>query len=359
MAHPPIPNEHKRLPNEGLRFDDPEPLGLRPRIRPVFLPYAGCPHRCAFCNQRAQTGRDPAPLDKIFHHIQAELQAAADRGAPPGELGFFGGVFTGLPQGWPERFLELAARYRARGLVTRIRCSTRPDAIDLPTLIRLRDLGLDMVEIGVQSFRDAALIASRRGYSGDAARRACALVKDAGLSLGVQLMAGLPEQNQAAFVADVAAACALAPEAVRLYPCLVLEETALAALWREGRYRPWSTARAVASLAKAATVFWARGVRVIRMGLAPEPGLERAVLAGPLHPALGNRVRALALYTLVRTQVRALAGDTGQQPRGLCYPRRRQGEIWGHGRELAPAYQRLGLASHNARPWDEPYFYLY
>jgi histone acetyltransferase (RNA polymerase elongator complex component) len=321
----------------------------------VFLPFAGCPGRCVFCNQAAQTGRSPEPLELLLQHAKAQLEDARQRNAPPAELGFFGGAFTALPGEWPERFLELAAEHRAHGLVTRVRCSTRPDATSPKRLARLRELGLDLVELGIQSFHEPTLRTCRRGYTAEAARQGCARVKDAGLALGIQLMAGLPGQTQAVFNADVAQACAVAPEVARVYPCLVLEDSELAAMWRAGQYRPWSATRAAASLARALEAFWAVGTRVIRLGLAPEPELAAAVLAGPNPPALGNRARALALYRLLRREIRAL----GRPARGLRYPRRRQGELWGHKRELVPAYARLGLSPANARPWDEATFLLY
>lgn len=339
-------------------FPDPQPLpapGGSARVRPVFLPFAGCPGRCVFCNQTAQTGRSQAPLETIFQQTRVELDNALKRGDRPAELGFFGGAFTALPGDWPERFLELASEYQALGLVTRVRCSTRPDAVSPQLLARLRALGLDLVELGIQSFHEPTLAACRRGYDAGAARKGCARVKDAGLALGIQLMAGLPGQTASVFRADVAQACSFAPEVARLYPCLVLEGSELAELWRAGRYRPWSQTRAVVALAGALERFWSVGTRVIRLGLAPEPDLLAAVLDGPNHPAQGNRARGLALLRLIRREVKAL----GRRPLGLCYPRRRQGEFWGHGGELTPAYARLGLSPANAKPWDEDFFRVY
>ena len=40
----------------------PEPEPLRQKIIPVFLPFAGCPGRCIFCAQHAQTNTPPRPL---------------------------------------------------------------------------------------------------------------------------------------------------------------------------------------------------------------------------------------------------------------------------------------------------------
>ena len=186
-----------------FRFPHPEPPrgGKAGQVLPVFLPYAGCPERCIFCNQPAQTGQAPEPLASIYERLQERLaslsgleanssapQRAASAQASP-ELAFYGGTFTALPAPWPQRFLELAQPHLSAGRLSRVRCSTRPDAVFVPQLAELRTLGLSLVELGVQSFDDGALAASRRGYTGAQARRGCEAVREAGLSLGVQLMA--------------------------------------------------------------------------------------------------------------------------------------------------------------------------
>ncbi|WP_338668970.1 elongator complex protein 3 [Pseudodesulfovibrio methanolicus] len=328
-----------------MRFTHPEPPPASARIWPVFLPFAGCPHRCAFCAQDKQTGRDHADLSAIAESLETDLQAALDRARGPYELAFYGGTFTALPAPWPERFLNLAADFRSRGLISRVRCSTRPDCVDPDDLKRLAALGLDMVELGIQSFDDEALRASGRGYSGATALAACETVRASGLALGVQLLPGLPGDRPGLFQADVCAAADLKPETARLYPCLVVRGTPLADLWGRGGYQPWKTDRAVRELAEALPVLWTKGVRVIRLGLAPEPTLDENILAGPHHPALGQSARALALFEVVKGKVREL----GRRPSFLEVPRRYSGEFYGHARELAPAYFELGLTRDSIR----------
>lgn len=327
------------------RFPHPEPprapKNSRPPVLPVFLPFAGCPARCVFCNQTAQTGQAPRPLDAALRDLDESLS----RPGPPVELAFYGGTFTALPDPWPRRFLQCAERHLATGRVARVRCSTRPDAVGPAVLEPLRGLGLSLVELGVQSFDDAALAASRRGYDGAAALRGCEAVLAAGLSLGVQLMPGMPGQRPEVFAGDVARAAALAPELCRLYPCLVLEGTELAALWRAGGHAPWALDRTVDALAEALLVLWRAGIPAARVGLAEEPGLP--VLAGPRHPALGQLARSRALVLHVRERLAGLRVPA----RTLCAPRRLQGEVLGHGNALAAEYAALGLA---VRLWDEP-----
>lgn len=328
---------------ENIFFTHPEPLPHPTRVWPVFLPFAGCPYRCVFCAQDKQTGRDEAELETIFHTLEQELDQALADGRGPYELAFYGGTFTALPSPWPEMFLGLAMRFRERGLVTHVRCSTRPDCVDDFGLSMLRAQGLDMVELGIQSFDDQALRQSGRGYAGEIARRACELVKSAGLGLGIQLLPGLPGDRPGIFAEDVRISAAMEPETARLYPCLVVRGTPLADMWEQGRYEPWLLDRAREELAAALPVFWEKGVRVIRLGLAPEGTLEENILAGPWHPALGQSVRAAALFEIVRQHVVAL----GRVPVRLNVPRRYSGEFYGHGRELAPRYFELGLSEQS------------
>ncbi|WP_325647868.1 elongator complex protein 3 [Humidesulfovibrio sp.] len=332
-----------------LRFPHPEPpRPTRRKILPVFLPFAGCPQRCIFCDQAAQTGQTPQPLEDIHARLEAQLAELPATADPP-ELAFYGGTFTALPAPWPRRFVALAGHHLASGRLSRIRCSTRPDAVDPAQLAELKALGLSLVELGVQSFDDAALLASRRGYGGATVLAACAAVREAGLGLGIQLMPGLPGHTPEAFRADVAQAAALRPELARLYPCLVLEGTPLAALWRAGGYAPWELEATVDALALALLELWAAGVPTARMGLAEQEGL--AILAGPRHPALGQLARGRALLRHVAAQLTALPEPAPSSKMILNLPRRLQGEALGQKNALAPEYAALGLA---LRLWDEP-----
>jgi len=340
--------------NNPLVFAHPEPMPHATRVWPVFLPFAGCPYRCVFCAQDKQTGRDEAELETILHELERDLDQALAAGRGPYELAFYGGTFTALPSPWPEMFLGLAMRFRERGLVTHVRCSTRPDCVDEFGLSMLRAQGLDMVELGIQSFDDQALKQSGRGYDGAIARRACEMVKGADLGLGIQLLPGLPGDRPGMFAEDVRIAASMEPEAARLYPCLVVAGTPLADIWERGEYEPWTLDRAKEELADALLVLWKKNVRVIRLGLAPEGTLEENILAGPWHPALGQSARGLALFEIIRQHVVQL----GRSPVSLEVPRRYSGELYGHGRELAPRYFEIGLSEESVSFGDGAQFIL-
>ncbi|KAB1440816.1 elongator complex protein 3 [Pseudodesulfovibrio senegalensis] len=338
----------------SLAFAHPEPQRPRSRIWPVFIPFAGCPGRCVFCAQHIQTGCAQTGLDRVLETVEADLTRAHELGRGPYELAFFGGTFTALPEGYPERFLALSDTFRKLGLITKTRCSTRPDRVTIPMLKELGARGLHMVELGVQSFDTTALDVSGRGYTADQVHRACDAVRAAGMELGIQLMPGLPGDHDDVFRQDVRETCAIGPDNTRLYPCLVLRGTELEQWWREGRYAPWDLERTRIELTCGVGELWAAGVPVIRMGVAPEEKLQPEIVAGPWHPALGQSVRARVLLEHVKARI----AELGRAPRRLEVPFRHSGEIFGHARELVDEYARIGLDRESIRMVDRKRFSL-
>lgn len=324
------------------------PAPPRRAIVPVFLPFFGCPRRCIFCSQEAQTGRrapGPSDIAPLLAEARAHLEQRAARGLPPAELAFYGGTFTALPAEALAACLDFAEAMRSAGLVSSFRCSTRPDCVDAGSLRRLADAGCATVELGVQSFSDEALALTARGYTAEQAKRACAQVTAAGLELVAQLLPGMPGVTSPVFLEDVRAALAAGARALRFYPCLVLEGTGLAVLWRAGEYLPWGMEQTLDTLAEAWLMARKAGVTVLRMGVAPGEDLTRALLAGPWHPALGSRVLGRALNLEVEElwrPLRALCPGRASSLR-LDVPVHAQGHFWGHAGKLRGRWAALGL----------------
>ncbi|WP_045221461.1 elongator complex protein 3 [Desulfonatronum thioautotrophicum] len=370
----------------SLRFAHPEPIHQRPRIIPVFLPYHGCPHRCIYCAQHLQTGSgqcgqpiadDPtrasqnlSALEAIHAEMVQNLTELAATGAKNRGIAFYGGTFTALPTQWQQRFLDTARTFREDGTISHVRCSTRPDKAAKAHLQQLRENGLDMVELGIQSFQPDVLEQTRRGYPPATAVQACRAVRASGLELGIQLMPGLPGSGLAGWFRDIDQTRSLNPNVVRIYPCMVLDGTELGRAYLAGTYRPWSLARTLWAVSHALVLLWRRAIPVIRIGLAPEQSLFPAILAGPWHPALGHMAKSHALRDAI---VQAMTGVhrhhhekspeqvhvlSREQPLRAWIPRRYAAEFWGHGREHARTWHRLGLPKANVHHWERPYFMI-
>ncbi|MFW6055643.1 MAG: elongator complex protein 3 [Thermodesulfobacteriota bacterium] len=337
-----------------IRFSQLEPIRDRTRIWPVFLPFQGCPNRCLYCAQDAQTGAPAESLGQSFDRLEAGFRQAHSHGTPPFELGFYGGTFTRLPRDWTAKFIGLAARYRRLGLITRIRCSTRPDGLDRAGLSALKEEGLDLVELGVQSLSDRVLTLSMRSYSREEAEKGCRIVRESGLDLGIQLLPGLPGHKPRTWLRDIDRVIKLQPALVRIYPCLVVKGTGLEKQWQKGGYVPWSLEQTVASLGRGVFRLWRAGIPVTRIGLPPESGLVSNLAAGPWHPALGSLVKSRIL--LARLVFQALALGPGAKE--VICPRRFQGEFFGHQGRHRARLARVGIPPGAVTFWDQDHFVI-
>lgn len=321
----------------------PWPKRQSVRIWPLFIPYLGCPGHCVFCAQEKQTGQDTPAGDagfaKILTAAAAELERENTRGLATPELAFYGGTFTGLAEPLWQKALDFASKLQTAGLISGFRCSTRPDALSGKRLQELLNAGCKLVELGIQTFADSVLQASGRGYTGAQAIEACEMLAAAKLGPGVQLMPGLPGSTAKNFLTDVQTAIGLKAVCLRFYPTLVFRDTALARLWQAGSYRPLQLEESLNLLAEACLIATKAQIPVIRMGVASQPGLEEAILAGPYANSLGSRVQARTLLRIVsRSRPRLEA-----KLQSLLVPEWLQGSFWGWRKELSSQWHELGL----------------
>lgn len=268
-------------------------MSARECVIPVFVPHLGCPNDCVFCNQRRISGSlSPATA----RDVQAAIEKAAAVAPPQGggrQLAFYGGSFTAIPAAQQEELLGAAQPYLEAGAIDSLRLSTRPDAIDGEVLARLRRYGVETVELGAQSMSDRVLELSGRGHTARDVAEASGMVKAAGFKLILQMMTGLPGSDEESDVETARRIAALRPDGVRVYPTVIVRDTALYDLWRAGKYREHSVEDAVRACARILPVFEAAGIPVIRLGLNPTEELSGGDAAGgAYHPALGELVRA-------------------------------------------------------------------
>ncbi len=267
-------------------------MSARESIIPVFVPHLGCPNDCVFCNQRRISG-------SLSPARPGDVAAAIDRAlslTPPGtrrQLAFYGGSFTAIPDAEQEALLGAAQPYLERGDIASIRLSTRPDAIDGAVLARLRRYGVETVELGAQSMSDSVLALSGRGHTAADVEEASRAVKAAGFRLILQMMTGLPGSDDETDIGSARSIAALGPDGVRVYPTVIVRDTALFDLWRAGRYKEHTVEDAVRVCARIVPIFEAAGIPIIRMGLNPTEDLSGGdAVGGAYHPALGELVRA-------------------------------------------------------------------
>lgn len=257
-------------------------------IAPVFIPHEGCPYRCVFCSQTDITGsHHRADEDRVREVLKIYLEPAERRNRfSRREVAFYGGSFTGLPDARQEFLLSLLKPWIDSGRVDALRVSTHPLFVDRSKLERLQAYRVETVELGVQSTDSEVLELSGRPCSAGELQGAVSLIREFDFRLGLQLMLGLPGDNEERFERSVEDSIRLRPDFVRLYPALVLRHTPLYAMYQEGRYAPWTLERTLQALEKALKSFGQAGIPVVRVGLQADRSLTENFVAGPFHPSL-------------------------------------------------------------------------
>ncbi len=250
-----------------------------------FVPMVGCPHRCSFCDQNSITGESSIPtpeeVDKTLKKAARELSGFSEKA----EIAFFGGSFTMIPRELMLSLLAPAKKWIDRKAFSGIRISTRPDAIDEEVLSVLKEYGVTSIELGAQSCSNAVLEKNHRGHSFEDTQKAAELIKNAGFSLGLQMMTGMPGSTKDEDILTAARFAALKPDTMRIYPTLVLKNTLLAKWFENGEYIPQTIEEAAAECAELLDIFELYKIKVIRLGLHAEESLEENLVAGPYHPA--------------------------------------------------------------------------
>lgn len=288
-------------------------------IIPIFIPHRGCPNDCVFCNQRSITARqDDVTPEDARATIETWLTTLEGR-VPTIEVAFFGGSFTGIPMEEQSAFLQVAKAYKDAGRIHKIHLSTRPDYIDRAILDNLRRFDVDVIELGVQSFDDDVLRTSGRGHSAAAARNSSCLIKEYGFTLGIQLMIGLPGDTLEKDIYSARETVKLAPSLARLYPTVILKDTALYDMYRAGTYKPMDQEDAVRRTKEMYKLLDAAGIQIIRVGLKSSDLIAAStsqnstggqVAAGTFHPAFRQLVEGEIARESLEDQVRQLFPDS-------------------------------------------------
>ena len=267
----------------------------RPFIIPVFLPHHGCPHRCIFCNQMTITSIKKNLLDTEQLHLWInEFIKYKKKPRYPVQIAFYGGNFLGLKTDDIKRLLNAAAKFVKDGQVDSIRLSTRPDTINNQRLDAIKQYPVAAIELGVQSMDDQVLATAKRGHTSLDTEQAVELLKARKYTIGLQMMVGLPGDDEAKALTTGRRIAGLGPDFVRIYPTAVLANSPLAAWYQQGKYTPWPLKQCVTVVKKLYLMFTNNKIPVVRMGLQSSEDLEEGstVLAGPYHPAFGHLVHS-------------------------------------------------------------------
>jgi histone acetyltransferase (RNA polymerase elongator complex component) len=161
-------------------------------------------------------------------------------------------------------------------------------------------------------------------------------------------MPGLPGDNEKKFRKSVKDVINLRPDFVRIYPTLVVKNTGLFYMYRQGTFIPWGLERMIEVVKEAVVQFEEAGISVIRVGLHPDQSLLENYVDGPFHPSFRYLVDSRIARDQMINMIRALK----QIPSSITFrvPAKRLSNFVGHKKEnLSIIKSIFGLESINVQ----------
>ncbi len=263
-----------------------------------------CPGNCLYCPNEpgfpksylsGEPAAERAKLLKFNPYIQVKKRlenlAAEGHNIDKVELRVIGGTWSFYPKAYQTRFIarcfqacndfgkpknkassiagEQKKNETAKCRIVGISVETRPDYINEKEIIRLRQLGVTRVELGIQSVYDDVLELNNRGHKVAAAIAATKTLKDAGFKVSYQIMLNLygsSPKRDLAMAKEIFGNPDFCPDLLKIYPCAVLPEAPLHESYKNGKYRPYSDEKLAETVKeiKKITPPWVRIERIIR-----------------------------------------------------------------------------------------------
>jgi len=188
---------------------------------------------------------------------------------------------------------------------SKIRCvalclETRPDYSNKKHIDQMLKLGTTRIELGVQSVYDSVLKKIKRGHDVNKSIEATQLLRDSFLKVGFHMMPGLPSSSPKMDIEMFKILFSdqrFMPDALKIYPCMVLKGTKLHNLWKKEKYRPITTKEAVNIILKSKK-YIPKFCRVMRIQRdiptkVTEAGVDITNLRQKIHEKMNRRCKCI------------------------------------------------------------------
>ena len=229
------------------RCDRLEVIGKR--LAGIYIHIPFCKSRCKYCDFFSTTH-----LEKQAQYVQALLVEIQDRLSIPNNQYpipntqypipnnqypistiYIGGGTPSTLQVEHLRAIVEAIRREAKGERQEITLEANPGDITQEKARAWRNMGINRLSIGIQSFEDELLQLIGRRHNAEQARQAVAIAQAAGFdNISIDLMYALPSQTMQQWQHDVAQALQLNVQHISTYGLIYEEGTALTTLLDHG-----------------------------------------------------------------------------------------------------------------------------
>jgi putative oxygen-independent coproporphyrinogen III oxidase len=213
-----------------MSLDHPTSFGLY-----VHIPF--CKTKCPYCDFFSATTTDQIPV--FLSALNAEARLYRHQFPAFDSLFLGGGTPSLLDAAQLGALVASLRRYFSFAPDSEITIEANPDDITREKLRLFRDLGLNRLSLGVQSFDEAELRFLGRRHTARQTAAAIDLIRAAGFTnLGLDLMYGLPGQTLDAWTGTLERALSFAPEHLSCYQLTLAPETPMGRLAAAGQLNP-------------------------------------------------------------------------------------------------------------------------
>ena len=264
-------------------------------------PFA-CPHgRCTYCpggiefnTPNSYTGKEPVTINAIKNEYNPNIQITSKlnqlqlfgHDTSKIELVIVGGTFLFMPKDYQNNFIkscyDALNGFESKDLQTAMKnnettknrnvgftIETKPDYCKKEHVDLMLSYGVTRVEIGVQSLHERVYKIVNRGHDYNDVIESFQISKDSGYKIVAHMMPGLPTITPKEDINDFKKLfndSNFKPDMLKIYPSLVLENTALYNDFIAKKYTPYSDEEMLNVLTEAKKIVpkWVRIMRVQR-----------------------------------------------------------------------------------------------
>ena len=213
----------------------------------IHIPF--CLNKCPYCDFFSIT--DLSLISPFVDALIAEMRLKREAALPFDTLYIGGGTPSILSAQQIDRIIQAAHQAFDIRSGAEITLEVNPGTVKTRQLQDYRAVGVNRLNIGVQSFSDRHLDFLGRIHTGRQGRLAVESAQKAGFDhIGMDLICGIPGQTRKSWLSDLAQAADLCPEHLSCYLLTIEPGTPMAADLKAGRFETLSET-AVAGLFEA------------------------------------------------------------------------------------------------------------
>lgn len=198
----------------------------------IHIPF--CKSRCIYCGFYSTTNKELKEryVDALIREIHMRKDDFARLGtslspSSTSTVYFGGGTPSSLSVCDIERIVG-ALESTFNGTPSEVTLEMNPDDVTKDYIKAVRQMGINRISMGIQTFDDSRLQFIRRRHNASQAEKAVMTIREEGIhNVSIDLMFGFPNQTMDEWVTDIDKAIALHPTHISAYSLMYEEDTPL------------------------------------------------------------------------------------------------------------------------------------